>query len=248
LAELRRRPGPTDFGKPPATLLRQADDQTILALAATLHALYDAQLTPDAVRDWAIVAAPRYLGRLAIASGLQKFYHDVRSVWPLFIPHYSLHAVSAILSMALGSHGPNLGVGGGPGAVADGLAVAASLLDQGEAPAAWLVFSEWNPEPTPDQPNLSVGSALALAILPSFSDQPAGRLAIASRRPLRPSHGFPDQRGAFSRPTRDVRLDDVAQLLVGEGNSQLDIPLDDNAVIRLLRPAESPGYPVACAG
>ncbi len=65
------------------------------------------------------MAASRYLGRANLAVALRSFMAE--GVWgtsPHLIPHFALHSASGTISLALGSHGPNLGVGGGLHAVA----------------------------------------------------------------------------------------------------------------------------------
>ena len=116
---LRTAPGPA--GNPPASLLRHADDQAVLAAAAVLHAAAAApHLGPFA--DWAVVASPCELGRFGCGSVIEKFHTDgVRGVPPHAIPNLCLHAAAATVSIALAARGPSFGTGGGPGHVADGL-------------------------------------------------------------------------------------------------------------------------------
>ena len=72
-------------------------------------------------RRWGVVAASRYLGRANLAAALRSF--KAEGVWgtsPHLIPHFALHSPSGTISLALGLHGPNLGVGGGLHAAAEG--------------------------------------------------------------------------------------------------------------------------------
>ena len=75
-------------------------------------------------------------------------------VWgtsPHLIPHFALHSPSGTISLALGLHGPNLGVGGGLHAAAEGFLTALTWLSSGRVPGVWLVFSGWSPELIPDR-------------------------------------------------------------------------------------------------
>ncbi len=104
-----------------------------------------------------MVAASRYLGRANLAVALRSFMAE--GVWgtsPHLIPHFALHSASGTISLALGSHGPNLGVGGGLHAAAEGFLAALTWLASGVVPGVWLVLSGWSPELVPDP----VGKAL----------------------------------------------------------------------------------------
>ena len=74
------------------------------------------------------MAASRYLGRANLAVALRSFMAE--GVWgtsPHLIPHFALHSASGTISLALGSHGPNLGVGGGLHAASEGFLAALTL-------------------------------------------------------------------------------------------------------------------------
>ena len=113
----------------PASLVKHADDQTIVALAVTFRTIERHQLIGTDFRDWAVLASPRYLGRSSLAGSLQRYQSEgAWGVSPHLIPHRSMHAVSGSISQALGIHGPNLGVGGGPTGAAEIFMAAAALL------------------------------------------------------------------------------------------------------------------------
>ena len=98
-----------------------------------------------------MVAASRYLGRANLAVALRSFMAE--GVWgtsPHLIPHFALHSASGTISLALGSHGPNLGVGGGLHAAAEGFLTALTWLSTGVVPGVWLVLTGWSPELVPD--------------------------------------------------------------------------------------------------
>jgi hypothetical protein len=142
LPAARQKPGPLPGPPLPASFLKQSDEQTVVGLLAVYRALHDFQLDAAALADWGVLAAPQLLGRRAIISALKCYANEgAWGISPHLIPHRSLHAVSGTISQALGWHGPNLGVGGGPGAEAEALLLAASLLAGGRPPGLWVVLT-----------------------------------------------------------------------------------------------------------
>ncbi len=151
---LRRRPGPipVGWGNVPPSLLRYSDEQTIAGTAAVFAAIEEMGLPPEAFEGWGVVAASRYLGRANLSRALRDFLAEgVWSTSPHLIPHFALHSPSGTISLALGLHGPNLGVGGGLYAAAEGFLAALTWLSSGTVPGVWLVFSGWTPELIPDR-------------------------------------------------------------------------------------------------
>jgi hypothetical protein len=150
--------------------LKHADEQTIVSLLAVGRAIDQFEIDPRQTTDWAVIAAPRYIGRLAGAAVLDRFARQGGSgVAPHTVAQNSLHSISGAASIALGTHGPNVGVGGGPWAVGDGLTAALTLLDTPRVPGVWLVLSQFDPEPVPDDVgrplNDSVCHGIALALV-----------------------------------------------------------------------------------
>jgi hypothetical protein len=185
LARLRKQPGQHTAKTIAPGLLRHADEQTVLGLAAVLRAIQDFGWQDHCFRDWGVLAAPRFLGRGAIAAALAQYpATGARGVSPLIIPHFSLHAVSATISLALGIHGPNFGIGGGPGNLAEGILTALSVVQDGDLPGLWLVVTGWEPEPCFDEAgkctSQSVCQAVALALVPVVPDWPGTRLRRTS--------------------------------------------------------------------
>jgi len=177
---LRRRPGPIPdgWGRVPPSLLRNSDEQTIAGTAAVFTAIEVMGLHPERFSAWGVVAASRYLGRANLAVALRDFMAE--GVWgtsPHLIPHFALHSPSGTISLALGSHGPNLGVGGGVHAAADGFLAALTWLAAGELPGVWLVLTGWSPELVPDPGGDAprMGECLALALALVGADNGAGR-------------------------------------------------------------------------
>ena len=149
----RRRPGPVPEGwsRTPPSVLRYSDEQTVAGTAAVFTAMEAMGVAPGRFEGWGVVAASRYLGRSSLAAALRSF--QAEGVWgisPHLIPHFALHSPSGTISLALGLHGPNLGVGGGLHAVAEGGLVALTWLAAGTVPGVWLVLTGWSPELVPN--------------------------------------------------------------------------------------------------
>jgi hypothetical protein len=171
IADLRRAPGPRPGGALPAAFLKHADEQTVVGLSAVFHALAESDLRDD-FRDWGVLAAPRYLGRWAMAASLQRYL--VEGAWgvsPHVIPHRSLHSISGTVSQALKIHGPNFGTGGGPGCETEALLNGLALLHGKQLPGVWLVFTRMDPELPFDDvgrpPAETFLEGLALALTPA---------------------------------------------------------------------------------
>lgn len=174
IADLRKRlvtaPPPATGLTLPATFLKHADEQTVLSLAAVFQAVSRWGRTVASLRDWAVLAGPRFIGRVALHHTLQKFAEEgAWGVSPHLIPHRSLHSVSGTVSQALTSHGPNFGVGGGPTAASETILSALSLVTGGSVPGVIMVVSGWSPEPfgaDPDRSARAVCHAVALGLVP----------------------------------------------------------------------------------
>jgi hypothetical protein len=225
---LRRRPGPVPEGwnRVAPSLLRYSDEQTIAGTAAVFGAIEAMDSSPARFQDWGVVAASRFLGRANLAVALRSF--KVEGVWgtsPHLIPHFALHSASGTISLALGSHGPNLGVGGGLHSAADGFLTALTWLSSGVVPGVWLVLTGWSPELNPDPTGLANHSgecmALALALVNTETE---------SRRPT--------FRAVFSSAGLPVRapldLASLAERLTHpEGRSLATIAADPEGRLRI---------------
>ena len=216
---LRKKPGPipTGWGRVPPSLLRYADEQTIAGTAAVFTAMEVMGSHPERFEGWGVVAASRYLGRANLAVALRSFMAE--GVWgtsPHLIPHFALHSASGTISLALGSHGPNLGVGGGRHAVSEGFLTALTWLATGVVPGVWLVFTGWSPELVPDPagnaPDSGECMGLALALVGcGRRGRPAGvpdclRSGLPSRRRSLTRSGVAG--GDAQRPGRAVASHD----------------------------------------
>jgi hypothetical protein len=170
IGDLRRQLAPPGGAPLPANFLKHADEQTFAGLTAVFQAITAHGLPPGTFRDWGVVGAPSFLGRAAMTASLPRFL--VEGAWdvsPHMIPHRSMHSTSGAVSQALGIHGPNFGVGGGPGAEIEGLLAAISLLHDMNLPGVWLVSTWLDPELSADRTTgrpvpgtRSCGLALAL--------------------------------------------------------------------------------------
>ncbi len=165
LPDLRRRPGP-GFDEPlPAAMLKQADEQTVAAIAAVAHAIHRHGLDSSSFHSWGVLAAPYYMGRPAMAAALQRF--QTEGAWgasPHLPAHRSLHSPSGTISQLFKMHGPNYGVGGGPGCATEILTAAAALLDARRVHGVWVVLTAFDPDLPPHRDGgLPAGAACVAA-------------------------------------------------------------------------------------
>ena len=153
--------------KPLSTgLLRQMDEQTLLCLRTVTSWLESTPEPPPDFSSWAVLGAPRYLGRCRVAQQVRDFEQGGPSkISPHGIPHCSLHAVSGTLSMALGCHGPNFGIGGGADHLHQALLTVVTLLNRQVVPGVLLAVSAWETEPFPLEPH---GDEICNAVVLGF--------------------------------------------------------------------------------
>jgi 3-oxoacyl-(acyl-carrier-protein) synthase len=175
LPALRKAPDPSGRQAVHPSLLRHADEQTVVGLAAVLRTIGEAGLDRESFGEWAVLVAPRYHGREAFERAFPTF--QAESAWgvsPHLIPAHSLHSPSGTISQALKAHGPNLGVGGTPGGELEALLYAATLLMTGSITGVWVVLTgrESSADPT-------VFEALALALRLAEPTWEGQRLRIA---------------------------------------------------------------------
>jgi hypothetical protein len=180
ICSARRKPGNPPEGWPAVqpSLLRHSEDQTITAMAA-VHATLRrmGHDDPRCLEHWGILVSSRFLGRSSLVVALDRFRSDgVWGVSPHLVPHYALHSPAGTLSLALGVHGPNLGVGGGLWSEFEGILTALTWLKARIVPGLWLVFCGWSPEFVPDREGEPMDDcecqALALVLVPPSSTKP----------------------------------------------------------------------------
>jgi hypothetical protein len=164
LARLRKQPGAAAL----TPHLKMADEQTVVAAVALWQAVASAGWQEHCFRDWGVIAAPRYPGRMRVAALCERYRKNLRGFSPLVIPHQSLHSVAGTLSIALAIHGPNFGVGGGPDHVAEALLTGLGMVQNRALPGLWVVCSDMDPEPVPNSTGEieapTVAHAFALAL------------------------------------------------------------------------------------
>ncbi len=163
---------------------------------------------PPAAESCGVVAAPCQAGRIVTARSLSQLRTGgAVTVSPHIVPQCSLHSVAGAVSVALGLHGPHLGIGGGLDALAEGLFTAFSLFQSGACTACWLLVSDWQDEPALDEAGGPLGDpvcrGLALLLVPeSAAGAAAARVVLAQPSGLvapLPADEEPVDLSAFAR-------------------------------------------------
>jgi hypothetical protein len=211
--------------------LKYADEQTVAAVAAVDRAIESFGADFALKQNWPIIAAPRFLGRVAGPAVIHGYdTGGPQSVSPHIIPQNSLHSVSGALSILLASRGPNFGIGGGPESLDDALLATFSLPSR-DVLGCWLVATAWDPEPVADRNcrflNEPVCHAFAMTLQFAGTSSSQGELRLRTGVARRGPSG--SQRGAASVP------DIVSQLEQAEstGEFRLAWPLSWGAEAEL---------------
>jgi hypothetical protein len=179
----RRQPPGCGTEKLPVGFFKQAEDQTVVGLAAVFAALNAHGWHARSFADWGVIAAPTFFGRVNCAHALQRF--QAEGAWgasPHLVPQQSLHAISGTVSQALAIHGPNFGVG----SLGDAFLLAAAMLSDGVLPGLWLVLTGHGTEwiPAADRPvPAPVCSGVALALTADTSGAAGPHLVIGHSMP-----------------------------------------------------------------
>lgn len=228
---LRKAPGPADGPTVPGSLLRHADDHTVLAMSAVLQAL--ATREPAAPEDapnadWGVIVAPRYPGRLAVSSHLDRFLQQGPSgVSPLIIPTMSLHAAAGSVSLGLGLHGPSNGVGGGPGNLGQALLAGLAVIKTDPlVPGLWIVATGWSPEAVPGPKGKPVHPATGYAVA-------LGLHRSAPGAPLRLTVEL-DATTGFDPDAEPGQLAKLASWLEGPRSEDWSLAVEGGLLLRLL--------------
>lgn len=206
----RDQPGPDGAPALPPRFLRHCDEHTVVGIHAVLAAIAAHPAPRPAFCDHGVVAATCQAGRLQGAATLVLLRaQGPRHVSPHLVPQCSLHSLAGAVSVGLGMHGPNVGIGGGPDALAEGLIAAVSLVQPGggaDAAGTWLIVTEWDAEPAIDPSGVPHGDplcrGLALALEPhadaglvlSFHSRPDDGRAVGTA-----DGSATDQLGSFAR-------------------------------------------------
>jgi len=187
IAALRDRPGPAAAPAVPPRFLRHCDEHTVVGLHAMLVAIAALPDPRPPLESHAVVAAPRHAGRLITARALVALREGGPvTVSPHIVPQCSLHSIAGAVSVALGIHGPHLGVGGGVDALAEGLCAALTLAGDPASGASlvWLVATEWDEEPALDEAGTAVGDPLCRGLAVAIES-----VGASCRRPSRGACG-----------------------------------------------------------
>lgn len=227
IEQLRKKP-PGDF---PAVVtpafFKHSDEQTIASVGALVRAIRDFEMPLDQFQSWSIAAAPRFMGRTALAAGMHRYETD--GPWGTSVqtvPHRSQHSVASTLSLVLGARGPCIGAGSGHGSDVEVLLTSLSLLNDKHSAGTWVVMSGFDPElkidragkPITDSACAAVAIALTSTSQPSFGEL---RLRFVSSQqksdeqaqgPLAALSGIIPQNGGMPLPEVSV-----------QGNSKLGL-------------------------
>ena len=208
IGELRDRPAPAGSPALPPRFLRHCDEQTVVGIHAVLNAIASLPAERRGCGRHGVVAASCQAGRLATAVSLASLpTKGAVGVSPHIVPQCSLHAVAGAVSVAFGMHGPNVGIGGGPDAVAEGLFTAISLVQPeagADADGVWLILSDWAEEPALDATAAVVGDPTCRALALFLEAAAATPLGLEVRFPGGPavradSSELGDPLGDFAR-------------------------------------------------
>jgi hypothetical protein len=134
---------------------------------------------------------------------MAKFFDQgVRGISPHAIPQVSLHSLSGVISVGLGLGGPNLGAGGGAGALADGLITAFTMLAERRLPGLWLVVSAWDREPLPQKNGRAVVAGLCHAVAMALSPLEGAAEGLCLN--FEPPRATPESDGANRAPDHEA--------------------------------------------
>lgn len=217
------------------SVARHCDEQTMASLFAVGEAIRRMRATASDFEAWGIVASTRYLGRSFFSQSLDKFDREgPRNTSVQVVPHRSLHSTSSTISLALGCHGPNVGVGGAIDGEGQALLTAASMLDEFALPGVWLVLAGWSPELNVDAAGHPTHEArcqaLALALKPACEVPGGLQLRIV------PDHDpFTDSADSYANTRSSSWLSLMTTLLHKEPqNLNVIAPLCDGLRVELV--------------
>jgi hypothetical protein len=182
LVDLRTNPGNWSAGsESPASHLKLVDEQAVLATVALLRAVNGASWQDRSFTEWAVVAAPKFLGRMRGTAAFARFLRlGPRSMSPILIPTLSLHSISGVISLILQSRGSNFGAGGDRSHVSEGLLTGLAFQHGRKLPGVWVILTGWEPESIPDDngrsTNSILGYGIAMALVDESSTEPGMRL------------------------------------------------------------------------
>ena len=207
------------------SLLRHTDEQTLTALAAANLAIKQLEDRSSDFGGWGVVCSSRYLGRTSFADSLVKFAAE--GPWNVsvqVVPNRSLHAPASMIGLALGCHGPCVGVGGGLDGEPDAWITAITLLDQRNLPGIFLVFIGWEPDEHIDITGKPLTesrcTSLILALEPSGTASEIARLKIGRNNRAPNDLEVPAKRTAMSQVEESIATGtERLQVMLGGGLS-----------------------------
>lgn len=130
------------------TILKNMDDQSILAIEVILKACQNDNLDLANFQDWGLATCPRNPGRRRLFTTFKKF--EKEGAWivsPHSVTYDALHSPAGMLSQAFGITGPSIGSGGLAGLEGQAILAATSLFTLGNVQAVWAVFTFPEQEP-----------------------------------------------------------------------------------------------------
>jgi len=145
LIGLRGRVSAQFAGQLSVGVIKQLEEQSVLALLTLKQAIEQSGLMVEELDRCGLIACARTPGRKRIGDSLVKFRDSgAWSMSPHVIPYLSLHSLPGLLSQGLRLHGPNIGVGGLPGSESEAVWAAMALLHGDQLPGVFVVLTGWN--------------------------------------------------------------------------------------------------------
>jgi hypothetical protein len=248
IAALRDRPSPAGGPALPPRVLRHADEHTVVGLRAVLEAI-SSHPRPESFTGYGVVAASCQAGRIMSARSLAllKLRGPV-SMSPHVIPQCSLHSLAGAVSVGLGMHGPNIGTGGGPDALAEGLVAALSMMHAATVSGderitgVWLVVTEWDEEPILDTAGDTAADPLCRALAVALEPNAGAAVSLMIHSP--PNE---DRAPAATDPRGDLVAFSRALTMCAEGAALVSwsVACPWGAEVRVVRGAAAASRPAA---
>lgn len=142
------------------TILKNMDDQTLVAMNCILKASKQEGLEISNFKKWGLATSPRHPGRRRLLTTFKKFERE--GAWivsPHSVTYDALHSPAGLISQAFQINGPCIGAGGLAGLEGQAILAATSLFHLGKVDAVWAVItlpeqetaSSEQPESFPEQ-------------------------------------------------------------------------------------------------
>ena len=173
---LARQPVPAGGPTIPTRFFRHADEQTVVGLRAVLQIVAATRDEYSNLSSDGVVGASCRAGQPTAARTMISLERKgTVGVTPHVVPQCSLHSLASAVSVALGMHGPNVGVAGGPQAAVEGLLTAATLTPA-LPPSAhlWLIVTGWDNQPELDRDGNAQNNPTCRGMAMRFQSMAAG--------------------------------------------------------------------------